>query len=211
MYPLPQSNAAMTTDTTRDNNGLESDDEFYELNFTQVSDDGAVDVKPCTYALMTWWKVRMGNDDSIDIASDSNSASLRFETDIIGPNDDTAAFTAFDSITTDIIIEVDEVQKLLKFFSYVPKPVPKKMIKAITSAIDDFNENSNYGHAQLFSIKNEGISESYVRFKASTFLEGIKVGKTNSVEVFVNSAQLQCTILYMVICSDSVVKNWIIN
>ena len=201
----------MTTDAPRDNNGLESDDEFYELNFTQVSDDGAIDVKPCTYALMTWWKVRMGNDDSIDIASDSNSASLRFETDITGADDDNAAFTSVDSITTDNIIEVDEVQKLLKLFSYVPKPVPKKMIKAITSAIDEFNESSNYGHAQLFSIENEGVGESYVRFKASTFLEGIKVGKTNTVEVFVNNAQLQCAILYMVICNDSVVKNWIVD
>ena len=41
------------------------------MSFIQSSPERALDVKPATHALMTWWKVRMGNKGAIDISSDS--------------------------------------------------------------------------------------------------------------------------------------------
>jgi len=64
----------MTSITMRDKNDLEPDDEFYDLNFTQLANGNSLNVKPCTYALMTWWKMRMGNQDTLDISDDSNTS-----------------------------------------------------------------------------------------------------------------------------------------
>lgn len=57
----------MNTNTELDQYGLPPNDEFYGINQIQVSDQGAVEVRPYTYALMNWLKCRMNQPDTIDI------------------------------------------------------------------------------------------------------------------------------------------------
>jgi hypothetical protein len=96
-----------------DQYGLESDDEFYQLSFIQSSPEGALDVKPATYALMTWWKVRMGNKDTIDISSDSNDSMLRFDSTYIGGEFKDGGLGKKDKVEIDHIIEVNELSMLI--------------------------------------------------------------------------------------------------
>jgi hypothetical protein len=57
-----------------DQYGLEEDDEFYGLYFAKSTKKGLVEVKPCTFSLMYWWKGLLGYPDMIEISKDSNTA-----------------------------------------------------------------------------------------------------------------------------------------
>ena len=59
-----------------DQYGLEKDDEFYGLYFAKSTSKGLVEVKPCTFSLMYWWKGLLGYPDMIEISKDSNTAML---------------------------------------------------------------------------------------------------------------------------------------
>jgi len=114
-------------------------------------------------------------------------------------------------VTIDNIIEVDETHKIIKFFAYVPKPIPIEIVSEASSIIHQFNENSEYGYAELYLVNANESSQYYIRFKVSTFLKGIKVGKVDAVEIFVNNAQSQCANLYFDLCSDLGIKEWLID
>ena len=60
-----------------DQYGLEEDDEFYGLYFAKSTNKGLVEVKPCTFSLMYWWKGLLGYPDMIEISKDSNTAMLQ--------------------------------------------------------------------------------------------------------------------------------------
>ena len=62
-----------------DQYGLEQDDEFYGLYFAKSTKKGLVEVKPCTFSLMYWWKGLLGYPDMIEISKGSNTAMLQFE------------------------------------------------------------------------------------------------------------------------------------
>ena len=65
--------------TKVDQYGLEKDDEFYGLYFAKSTNKGLVEVKPCTFTLMYWWKGLLGYPDMIEISKGSNTAMLQFE------------------------------------------------------------------------------------------------------------------------------------
>ena len=62
-----------------DQYGLEKDDEFYGLYFAKSTNKGLVEVKPCTFSLMYWWKGLLGYPDMIEISKGSNTAMLQSE------------------------------------------------------------------------------------------------------------------------------------
>jgi len=88
-----------------DQYGLESDDEFYGLYFAKSTDEGLVEVKPCTFSLMYWWKGLLGYPDMIEISRDSNTAMLQFESTFGGGDSGETELTEQDTLEIDHIIE----------------------------------------------------------------------------------------------------------
>jgi len=138
-----------------DQYGLESDDEFYGLYFAKSTDEGLVEVKPCTFSLMYWWKGLLGYPDMIEISRDSNTAMLQFESTFGGGDSGETELTEQDTLEIDHIIEVDEEERLVSLYSYVPTPVPDKLIAALGLAILNINPETRYGSLEICSTTNE--------------------------------------------------------
>jgi hypothetical protein len=118
-----------------DKYGLEEDDEFYGLYFAKSTKKGLVEVKPCTFSLMYWWKGLLGYPDMIEISKDSNTAMLQFESTFGGGDSGETELTEKDVFDVDHIIEVDEQEQLVSLYSYVPIPVPENLIGALGLSI----------------------------------------------------------------------------
>lgn len=196
-----------------DSYGLESDDEFYQVleNFTQVSDEGVVLVKPCTYALMTWWKVRLGNDDSINIENESNNSSLQFPTSVNGSSQDELSLAADESVAISNIVEVDEKDEIVKYFGYIQEAIPPKLVKEVEKLIKDYNNALVYGYLEITTVGEGDKTANYLRFKASTILEGIKVGKIEAVSHLVSNAQGNFYLTIFELANSPILKNWLIK
>ena len=122
-----------------DQYGLEQDDEFYGLYFAKSTKKGLVEVQPCTFSMMYWWKGLLGYPDMIEISKGSNTAMLQFESTFGGGDSGETELTEKDVLDIDHIIEVDEEEMLISLYSYVPIPVPEKLIGALGLAILNIN------------------------------------------------------------------------
>ena len=100
-----------------DQYGLEQDDEFYGLYFAKSTTKGLVEVKPCTFSLMYWWKGLLGYPDMIEISKGSNTAMLQFESTFGGGDSGETELTEQDVLDIDHIIEVDEEEMLISLYS----------------------------------------------------------------------------------------------
>jgi hypothetical protein len=205
--------AKMNKSKIVDSYNLEKDDEFYQIleNFSQVSDEGSVRVKPCTYALMTWWKVRMGNRDSIDITNESNNSSLQFHTSVNGSDEHELSLTADESVTISNIVEVDEKDKIVQYFGYIEKAIPSKLVKEVEKVIKDYNYTLAYGYSEITNVGEGDKTANYLRFKASTILEGIKVGKIDAVSNLVSNAQSNFYLTVFELANSPSLKSWLIK
>jgi hypothetical protein len=189
--------------------GVEQDDEFYGVEFSQVSDDGVREVFPLTYALMTWWKVRMENQDTIDISEDSLSSMLRYESGYEAGEDENYLDDG-DEIGFDNIIEVDEERKLVTLFSYVPKPIPTVLVPEVFASIIKINPHLIYGHFEAYKPESESDEGSYfLRYKVSTFLHGVKLGKVDVIDALVLSAQENLHFGVDLFAADDDVHAWL--
>ncbi len=128
-----------------DQYGLEQDDEFYGLYFAKSTTKGLVEVKPCTFSLMYWWKGLLGYPDMIEISKGSNTAMLQFESTFGGGDSGETELTEKDVLDIDHIIEVDEEEMLISLYSYVPIPVPEKLVGALSLAVLNINPETRYG------------------------------------------------------------------
>ena len=135
--------------TKADQYGLEKDDEFYGLYFAKSTNKGLVEVKPCTFTLMYWWKGLLGYPDMIEISKGSNTAMLQFESTFGGGDSGETELTEQDVLDIDHIIEVDEQEMLISLYSYVPIPVPEKLIGALGLAILNINTETRYVSLEL--------------------------------------------------------------
>ena len=146
-----------------DQYGLESDDEFYGLYFAKSTKKGLVEVKPCTFSLMYWWKGLLGYPDMIEISKDSNTAMLQFESTFGGGDSGETELTEKDVFDVDHIIEVDEDEMMISLYSYVPIPVPEKLIGALGLSILNINPETRYGSLEICSTENEeGETEHFL-------------------------------------------------
>lgn len=194
-----------------DQYGLTPDDELYDFSLIQVSDDGtSVTVRPYTNALMGWWKRRMNQPDTIDIAKDGMSSTLNFKSSFSGGDSDISVFEEDDEISLDNYIEVDEETGLMSFFIYVAKPVPKELTHEVSNAILNTNPHLRFGHLEICSTGSD--DREVLRFRSSIFLKKIKVGKVDSVEEFVTNSQLSCTIgLGLMATIEESIKEWVLQ
>ena len=191
---------------------VEKDDEFFGIEFTQISDEGSREVFPITYALMCWWKVRMGNQDSIDISEDSNYSMLRYESTFSGEDYEGSPLSEEDNINLDHIIEVNESEMLTSYFAYIPKKIPEELVSEIALILMDINPSIRYGSIELYTTQNEeDESEHYLRYRVSTCLKGIKLGKTDVIENMVNYAQILHGEALLSMCNSELFKEWVLN
>lgn len=200
-----------------DKNGLEYDDEFYGIHFIQVSNYGEREVKPITYALMCWWEVLLGNQDIIDVSQDSNKSMLHFESIFDGTNSFDSNLNENEAIDIDHVIEVDENEMSVSMFCYIPKPIPIELLEEVEFSILDINPELKFGSVEISTIVDEGADvnddkiEYYLRFRATIYLKGIKVGKVIAIENMVEHAEANLGEFLESLCYSEILKKWIMN
>ena len=198
--------------TKVDQYGLEKDDEFYGLYFAKSTNKGLVEVKPCTFTLMYWWKGLLGYPDMIEISKGSNTAMLQFESTFGGGDSGETELTEQDVLDIDHIIEVDEQEMLISLYSYVPIPVPDKLIGALGLAILNINPETRYGSLELCTTENEeGETEHFLRYRAATYLRGIKSGKVEAIESMVTNGSEFFGLALDAMCVNKSIKKWLLS
>ena len=195
-----------------DQYGLEQDDEFYGLYFAKSTKKGLVEVKPCTFSLMYWWKGLLGYPDMIEISKDSNTAMLQFESTFGGGDSGETELTEKDVFDVDHIIEVDEEEMLISLYSYVPIPVPEKLIGALGLAILNINPETRYGNLEICSTDNEeGQNEHFLRYRVATYLRGIKSGKVEAIESMITNGSEFFGLAIDAMCVNQSIKKWLLS
>jgi hypothetical protein len=195
-----------------DQYGLEQDDEFYGLYFAKSTKKGLVEVKPCTFSLMYWWKGLLGYPDMIEISKGSNTAMLQFESTFGGGDSGETELTEQDVLDIDHIIEVDEEEMLISLYSYVPIPVPEKLVGALSLSILNINPETRYGNLELCSTENEeGETEHFLRYRAATYLRGIKSGKVEAIESMVTNGSEFFGLALDAMCVNKSIKKWLLS
>lgn len=195
-----------------DQYGLQSDDEFYGLYFARSTKKGMVEVKPCTFSLMYWWKGLLGYPDMIEISKDSNTAMLQFESTFGGGDSGETELTEKDVFDVDHIIEVDEEEMLISLYSYVPIPVPEKLIGALGLSILNINPETRYGSLELCSTENEdGQTEHFLRYRVATYLRGIKSGKVEAIESMITNGSEFFGLAIDAMCVNKSIKKWLLS
>ncbi|QWE19228.1 hypothetical protein [Polynucleobacter corsicus] len=195
-----------------DQYGLEEDDEFYGLYFAKSTNKGLVEVKPCTFSLMYWWKGLLGYPDMIEISKDSDTAMLQFESTFGGGDSGETELTEKDVFDVDHIIEIDEQEQLVSLYSYVPIPVPEKLIGALGLSILNINPETRYGSLEICSTDNEeGANEHFLRYRAATYLRGVKSGKVEAIESMVTNGSEFFGLALDAMCVNKSIKKWLLS
>jgi hypothetical protein len=195
-----------------DQYGLEEDDEFYGLYFAKSTKKGLVEVKPCTFSLMYWWKGLLGYPDMIEISKDSDTAMLQFESTFGGGDSGETELTEKDVFDVDHIIEIDEQEQLVSLYSYVPIPVPEKLIGALGLSILNINPETRYGSLEICSTDNEeGANEHFLRYRAATYLRGVKSGKVEAIESMVTNGSEFFGLALDAMCVNKSIKKWLLS
>jgi len=195
-----------------DQYGLEQDDEFYGLYFAKSTSKGLVEVKPCTFSLMYWWKGLLGYPDMIEISKGSNTAILQFESTFGGGDSGETELTEKDVLDIDHIIEVDEEEMLISLYSYVPIPVPEKLVGALSLAVLNINPETRYGSLEICPTENEeGETEHFLRYRAATYLRGIKSGKVEAIESMVTNGSEFFGLALDAMCVNKSIKKWLLS
>jgi hypothetical protein len=195
-----------------DQYGLEQDDEFYGLYFAKSTKKGLVEVKPCTFTLMYWWKGLLGYPDMIEISKGSNTAMLQFESTFGGGDSGETELTEKDVLDIDHIIEVDEDEMMVSLYSYVPIPVPENLIGALGLSILNINPETRYGSLELCTTENEeGHTEHFLRYRVATYLRGIKSGKVEAIESMVTNGSEFFGLALDAMCVNKSIKKWLLS
>jgi hypothetical protein len=206
------SKAAAPKKLNVDQYGLEEDDEFYGLYFAKSTAKGLVEVKPCTFSLMYWWKGLLGYPDMIEISKDSDTAMLQFESTFGGGDSGETELTEKDVFDVDHIIEVDEQEQLVSLYSYVPIPVPEKLIGVLGLSILNINPETRYGSLEICSTDNEeGANEHFLRYRAATYLRGVKSGKVEAIESMVTNGSEFFGLALDAMCVNKSIKKWLLS
>ncbi len=195
-----------------DQYGLEKDDEFYGLYFAKSTKKGLVEVKPCTFSLMYWWKGLLGYPDMIEISKNSNTAMLQFESTFGGGDSGETELTEQDVLDIDHIIEVDEEEMLVSLYSYVPIPIPSKVLGAIELSVLNINPETRYGNLEICTTENEeDETEHFLRYRAATYLRGIKSGKVEAIENMVTNGSEFFGLALDAMCVNKSIKKWLLS
>lgn len=180
--------------------GLPPEDEFYDLDFIQVSDEGSIEVRPYTYTLMTWWKVRMDQSDSIDINPNGMSSMLNFESSVTGGNSNISVLSEEDEFTVDNIIEVDEENGQISFYIYMQQPIPEEYAPEVAMKTLNVNPLLQYGHFEIYHSDED--KNHYLRYRSSVILNGVLVGKVNTLQNMIEHSQYTFSLGINAMCNE---------
>ena len=112
----------------------------------------------------------------------------------------------------DHIIEVDEEEMLISLYSYVPIPVPEKLIGALGLAILNINPETRYGNLEICSTDNEeGQNEHFLRYRVATYLRGIKSGKVEAIESMITNGSEFFGLAIDAMCVNQSIKKWLLS
>jgi hypothetical protein len=161
---------------------------------------------------MYWWKGLLGYPDMIEISKDSNTAMLQFESTFGGGDSGETELTEKDVFDVDHIIEVDEDEMMISLYSYVPIPVPEKLIGALGLSILNINPETRYGSLEICSTENEeGETEHFLRYRAATYLRGIKSGKVEAIESMITNGSEFFGLAIDAMCVNKSIKKWLLS
>jgi hypothetical protein len=148
----------------------------------------------------------------IEISKGSNTAMLQFESTFGGGDSGETELTEKDVLDIDHIIEVDEEEMMISLYSYVPIPVPEKLVGAVSLAILNINPETRYGSLELCSTENEeGETEHFLRYRAATYLRGIKSGKVEAIESMVTNGSEFFGLALDAMCVNKSIKKWLLS
>ena len=101
---------------------------------------------------------------------------------------------------------------LISLYSYVPIPVPEKLIGALGLAILNINPETRYGSLELCTTENEeGSTEHFLRYRAATYLRGIKSGKVEAIESMVTNGSEFFGLALDAMCVNKSIKKWLLS
>ena len=110
------------------------------------------------------------------------------------------------------LVEVDEDEMLISLYSYVPIPVPDKLIGALGLAILNINPETRYGCLEICTTENEeGETEHFLRYRAATYLRGIKSGKVEAIESMVTNGSEFFGLALDAMCVNKSIKKWLLS
>jgi len=154
----------------------------------------------------------LGYPDMIEISKDSNTSMLQFESTFGGGDSGETELTEKDVFDVDHIIEVDEQEQLVSLYSYVPIPVPEKLIGALGLSILNINPETRYGSLEICSTDNEeGENEHFLRYRAATYLRGVKSGKVEAIESMVTNGSEFFGLALDAMCVNKSIKKWLLS
>jgi hypothetical protein len=161
---------------------------------------------------MYWWKGLLGYPDMIEISKGSNTAMLQFESTFGGGDSGETELTEKDVLDIDHIIEVDEQEMMISLYSYIPIPVPDSLIGALGLAILNINPETRYGSLEICTTENEEEeTEYFLRYRAATYLRGIKSGKVEAIESMVTNGSEFFGLALDAMCVNKSIKKWLLS
>ncbi|OZA41219.1 MAG: hypothetical protein B7X83_02790, partial [Polynucleobacter sp. 17-46-58] len=112
----------------------------------------------------------------------------------------------------DHIIEVDEEEQLISLYSYVPIAIPENLIGALSLSILNINPETRYGNLEICSTDNEdGENEHFLRYRAATYLRGIKSGKVEAIESMITNGSEFFGLALDAMCVNKSIKKWLLS
>ena len=188
---------------------------YIEVGFNRIS-FGMQSAKPHVLAVLD----RTHNPDNVKKAVDmaraagfgSISVDLIYGTPGESLDDWRETVTAALALDIDHIIEVDEEEMLVSLYSYVPIPVPDNLINAVGIALLNINPETRYGSIEICSTLNENDeNEHFLRYRAATYLRGIKSGKVEAIENMVTNGSAFFGLALDAMCVDKSIKKWLLS
>ena len=112
----------------------------------------------------------------------------------------------------DHIVEVDEDEMMVSMYSYIPKPIPEKLIIPIDISLLNINPEIKYGSIEVsVTVNDENEQEHYLRYRVSVYLKDIKVGKIHAIENMINYGQVFFDLALDSMCVEKEFKKWALN
>ena len=187
--------------------GQVEEDEFYELSCQLETEQGPLEVKPVTYALMEAWKAHSELDEPIEIEEDSNFASLEFDAELTVELNDVPY-----ALETNNVIEVDEDSKTAAIFRYLTKTMPLELMDHCIRLAMDANQSLVYGALEVVPFETEeGEHTGLLRLKWALALDGILVGKVNAIENLILNSEDSLQDGVEMLLEDPQIAEWLLE
>ena len=92
------------------------------------------------------------------------------------------------------------------------KAIPDNMANELAVSLINLNPKLQYGSIEVYTTDAEdGQSQHFLRYRASTCLKGVMVGKVNVIENMIELAQSNYGWILDAICQTPEYKKWLLS